>query len=79
MFTTSVLRPSIKIGAITSSFEVAFFVSEQKKEIIELVWFINREQLPVFRRQIRQGCGLITFSVTGIKRRGIISICYDGT
>ena len=31
MFITSVLRPSIKIGAITSCFEVAFFVSEQKK------------------------------------------------
>ena len=69
-----------------TSFEDLFqdFQKFRKKKLVQKFLHVynlgfTTRFFPVFRRQIRQGCGLITFSVTGIKRRGIISICYDGT
>ena len=67
-FMTLVLGPSMNIAAIMPCFWSHFAVSVQKKEILDLVSFTNQEQLPW--RQIRQSCGLISFSVDRTKRRG---------
>ena len=71
MFRTFFPQPSINNAAIALCIWSHFPVSVQGKGIFDLVGFTNQEQqLPVFWRQIRQGCDLITFSVAGIKRRG---------
>ena len=41
-----------------------------EKWIFDIAWYNNQKKLPVFWRQIRQGCGLITFSV-GNQKTGV--------
>ena len=65
VFTTSVLRRNINVAAITSF----SCIRTEKRDFWSCL-----EQLSVYWWQIRQGCGLITFSVVVIKRRGY-NIC----
>ena len=65
MFMTSVFQPSINVSTTMS-----FFWSLYRKMDFRYCLHNNQKKLPVFWRQIRQGCGLITFSV-GNQKMGV--------
>ena len=62
----------------TSCFWSRFPVSVQRKGIFDIVWFTNQEHLPLFWREIQQGCGWSTFSVARIEIRGFSFRCFYG-